>query len=40
VFEKGVLRRKLWLKRDEVTGEWRKLHNEELYAILLLIKYY
>ena len=21
---------KFWLKRDEVTGEWRKLHNEEL----------
>ena len=26
VFENRVLR----LKRDEVTGEWRKLHNEEL----------
>jgi hypothetical protein len=26
----GVLRRISWLKRDEVTGEWRKLHNEEL----------
>jgi len=30
VFEKRVLRRIFWLKRDEVTGEWRKLHNEEL----------
>jgi len=28
-----VLRRILVPKRDEVTGEWRKLHNEELYAI-------
>ena len=26
----GVLRRVLGSKRDEVTGEWRKLHNEEL----------
>jgi len=30
VFEKRVLRRIFGLKRDEVTGEWRKLHNEEL----------
>ena len=25
-----MLRRKFGAKRDEVTGEWRKLHNEEL----------
>jgi len=25
-----VLRRIFWAKRDEVTGEWRKQHNEEL----------
>jgi hypothetical protein len=30
VYENGVLRRIFWPKRDEVTGEWRKLHNEEL----------
>jgi len=30
VFENRVLRRKFGLKRDKVTGEWRKLHNEEL----------
>jgi hypothetical protein len=30
VFEKRVLRRIFGCKRDEVTGEWRKLHNEEL----------
>jgi hypothetical protein len=30
VFENKVLRRILGPKRDEVTGEWRKLHNEEL----------
>ena len=30
VFENMVLRRVLGPKRDEVTGEWRKLHNEEL----------
>ena len=27
VFENRVLRRILGSKRDEVTGEWRKLHN-------------
>jgi hypothetical protein len=30
VFENRALRRIFWCKRDEVTGEWRKLHNEEL----------
>ena len=30
VFENGVLRRIFGPKRDGVTGEWRKLHNEEL----------
>jgi hypothetical protein len=30
VFENGVLRRIFGPKRDEVTGVWRKLHNEEL----------
>jgi hypothetical protein len=30
VFENMVLRRIFGLKRDDVTGEWRKLHNEEL----------
>ena len=30
VFENRVLRRILGPKRDEVTGEWRKLHNKEL----------
>jgi hypothetical protein len=30
VFENKVLRRILGSKRDEVTGEWKKLHNEEL----------
>jgi len=30
VFENRVLRRVFEPKRDEVTGEWRKLHNEEL----------
>jgi hypothetical protein len=30
VFEKRVLRRIFGPKRDEVTGEWRKLHNKEL----------
>jgi hypothetical protein len=30
VFENRVLRRIFGSKRDEVKGEWRKLHNEEL----------
>jgi len=30
VFENRVLRRIFGPKEDEVTGEWRKLHNEEL----------
>jgi hypothetical protein len=30
VFEKKVLRRVFGPKKDDVTGEWRKLHNEEL----------
>ena len=30
LFENRVLRRIFGSKRDEVTGEWRKLHNEEL----------
>jgi hypothetical protein len=30
VFENRVLRRIFVPKRDEVTGGWRKLHNEEL----------
>ena len=30
VFENMVLRRIFGLRREEVTGEWRRLHNEEL----------
>jgi hypothetical protein len=30
MFENRVLRRIFEAKRDGVTGEWRKLHNEEL----------
>jgi hypothetical protein len=30
VFENRVLRRIFGPKRDKVTGEWRKLHSEEL----------
>jgi len=30
VFENRVLRRIFGPRRDEVTGEWRKLYNEEL----------
>jgi hypothetical protein len=30
VFENRVLSRIIGPKRDKVTGEWRKLHNEEI----------
>jgi hypothetical protein len=35
VFENMVLRRIFGPRRDEVTGEWRGLHNEELNDVLL-----
>jgi hypothetical protein len=33
MFENRVLRRIFGPKTDEVTGEWRKLHNEELHDL-------
>jgi hypothetical protein len=33
VFENKVVRRIFGPKRDEVTGEWRKLHSEELHIL-------
>jgi hypothetical protein len=33
VFENRVLRRICGVQRDEVTGEWRKLHSEELHNL-------
>jgi hypothetical protein len=33
VFENRLLRRIFGPKKDEVTGEWRKLHNEELHHL-------
>jgi hypothetical protein len=33
VFENRVLRRIFGPKRDEVAGDWRKLHNEELHNL-------
>jgi hypothetical protein len=33
VIEKRVVRRIFRPKRVEVTGEWRKLHNEELHDV-------
>jgi hypothetical protein len=40
VFENGVLRKISGPKRDEVTAEWRKLHNElrELYSSSSIIR--
>jgi hypothetical protein len=45
MFENRVLRRMFGPKRDEVTGGWRKLHNEELHnlysspSIIRMIKF-
>jgi hypothetical protein len=33
VFENRMLRRIFGPKRDHVTGDWRKLHNEELHYL-------
>jgi hypothetical protein len=33
VFESRVLRRIFRSKKDDVSGEWRRLHNEELYDL-------
>jgi hypothetical protein len=33
VYENRVLKRISGTERDEVTGEWRRLHNEELYDL-------
>ena len=41
VFENRVLRRVFGPKRDEVTGEWRKLPNEELsdlYSLPIIVR--
>ena len=33
VFKNKILRKIFRAKRDEITGEWRKLHNAELHAL-------
>jgi hypothetical protein len=33
VFQNMGLRKMFGPKRDELTGEWRRLHNEELYDL-------
>jgi hypothetical protein len=33
IFENKMLRRIFGPKRDEITGEWRRLHTKELYAL-------
>jgi hypothetical protein len=40
LFENRVLRRVFGPKRDEVTGEWSKLHNEELNDLYSLHQYW
>ena len=39
VFENRVLRRIFGPRRDEVTWEWRKLHNKELHGLVHLTQY-
>jgi hypothetical protein len=39
VFENRELRRMLGPKRDEVTGGWRKLQNEELHNLYSSLGY-
>ena len=36
MFENKVLRKIFGAKRDEITGEWRKLHKAELHALYSL----
>ena len=36
MFESKVLRKVFGAKKDEITGEWRKLHNTELHALYSL----
>jgi hypothetical protein len=38
-FENRVLRRIFGPKGDDVAGEWRKLHNEELYDVFIIKSY-
>ena len=33
MFENNALRKTFGAKKDEITGEWRKLHNAELHAL-------
>jgi hypothetical protein len=40
VIENRVLRRISGLKRDEMTGRWRKQHNEELHDLYVLFAKY
>jgi hypothetical protein len=37
-FENRVLRIIIRTKRDDITGGWGKLHNEELTSIIIIIK--
>ena len=39
MFENGVLRRVFGPMRDEVTGEWRKLHNDKLSDLYFFTQY-
>jgi hypothetical protein len=38
--ENKVLRRIFGPKRDEVTGEWKMLHNDGIYVLVFPTKYY
>jgi hypothetical protein len=40
VLENRVLRRIFGSKRDEVTGEWRRMHNKDCSCSVLLTRYH
>jgi hypothetical protein len=40
VFENRVPRKTFGPERDEVTEDWRRLHNEELRNLFVFTKYY
>jgi hypothetical protein len=40
VFKNRVLRKLFRPKNEEVTGDWRKLYNEEFHGFCSLTKYY
>ena len=40
VFESGTLKNIFRPKRNKITGEWIRLHNDELHDLALLLEYF